>query len=846
METSAQTEATDWVQQQVERHTQVCEKYKLYADVLAKVLACAARKLAPLAIVQTRTKSLPSFAEKIVRKRHLYDDPLCDMTDLCGGRVITLTADQVHAVGRFLEEHFEIDWENSDDVSQRLRPTEFGYRSVHYIVSFKPGVFPTPDVPVEIPDCLYGNPAEGSPPLKAEIQVRTILEHAWADISHDLIYKSGFRVPTRLLREVAAIAAVLEGADREFARIHDSLRAYASDYGKYLDEQQLRQEIAKLELVLKHDSRNVELVNRIAGLAMALGDWQKAIDTLRPYVATGHRPLLRNLGIALCRAHVERPGSDGFREGRELLQEATNSPHADPEGLCALAETFRTDDEDRARELYRQAVELDPTQPTCLINHLQYEIAWHRNRDIVRLMVPTIRGAMGRCRQQIEAGVDLARAYLHLAGFHLLLEDPHASLAALAKAIQLPAPPFMLQSAYDSLSRVKAISAELSGYEWIRRLLLLGQTAKYPAECRTAHAAVRALATPQLPPIRGPVVIVAGGCDPSVERQMQGYGELLVEAFRGFSGTIFSGGTTQGVSGLVGDMRKTLGTQLRTVGYVPKLVPADATVDHDPHRYDEIRYTSGSNFSPLEPLQNWIDLLASGIASAEVRVLGINGGPIAAAEYRIAAALGARVAIVENSGRAAARVFADSDWENVPNIVRLPSDAMTIRAFLGAAPTNLDEGTNETIAKGIHAAYRRNKNKTHAADPALSEWDRLPETLQNSNRQQARHVFEKLREIDCSVRPRHADEDSAFEFTADEIERLAEVEHGRWTVERLFDGWRYGETKDVNRKISPYLVPWTELTDEVQEWDRAAVREIPTLLAEVGLRIVRNGSPEAA
>ena len=70
--------------------------------------------------------------------------------------------------------------------------------------------------------------------------MRTILEHAWADVSHDMAYKSGLKVPAKILRDFAAVAAVLEGTDREFARMHDGLRAFASEYGKYLPPKEIQ------------------------------------------------------------------------------------------------------------------------------------------------------------------------------------------------------------------------------------------------------------------------------------------------------------------------------------------------------------------------------------------------------------------------------------------------------------------------------------------------------------------------------------------------------------------------------------------------------------------------------
>ena len=78
-----------------------------------------------------------------------------------------------------------------------------------------------------------------------------------------------------------------------------------------------------------------------------------------------------------------------------------------------------------------------------------------------------------------------------------------------------------------------------------------------------------------------------------------------------------------------------------------------------------------------------------------------------------------------------------------------------------------------------------------------------------------------------------------FEFTKDEIETLAEMEHGRWCAERYSDGWKWGDQKDVDKKISPYLVSWDVLSDDIREYDRQAVRKIPELLASENLRIQR-------
>lgn len=871
MTNSAVMSDAAWVKKHVPRYGRARKHFKMFAHTLGEVLQAATRKLAPLAIVQARPKSVPSFAEKILRKRVLYADPLLDMTDLCGGRVITHTAGQVQAVCQFIEEHFLIDWANSADVSQRLGPAEFGYRSVHYIVSFKPGVFPTKDVPVKIPQRLldglpqklFNRPAPPQRPFKAEIQVRTILEHAWADIGHDMTYKTGLTVPEKYKREFAAIAAILESADREFGQIHHSLQGYQSNYGRYLKRDQVRAEIDTLELVLECEPENLELAAQIATLAMTIGDWHKVIQTLSGYEShCDHLPALRALGIARIRQFAGDPSGADFQAGRRLLETITQPPHRDAEALCALADSWVNEDEEQARQLNRQAFEIDPADPTCLTRYLQFEIQAQYSSGTRGLLAPIITAACQRCRNQIEAGVNLPWAYLHLGGFRLLLGQPYEALADLAKAVTLSPGPFLLEAAQESLRRIRRIGDKLPGYSWAERFILLAQAVQdwnlgpddgsltageretIARQAQAARQRLPRLASAGARPLAEPVVIVAGGCDESVQDKMETYRGLLYDGFELFQGTLISGGTQSGIAGLVGDLRAHAGERIRTVGYVPANPPANVTVDRDGNRYDEIRTSPGSGFTPLEPLQNWIDLVAAGVRPRHVRLVGINGGTIAAAEYRIAAALGGNVVLLEESGREADKLFNDRDWSDTPNILRGPPDAMTLRAFLSQGSYTVADGLAKQLAPEIHAAYQRDRQKQLTpADQALADWKDLPEPLRISNIAQAQHIFEKLRTIGCRVAPAGKGPVPEFHFTPEEVELLARIEHGRWNVERLQAGWHWGKTKDLQRKLSPYLVAWDRLPGEAKQWDRDAVNQIPALLAAVHLKICRQRPP---
>src|SRR4030042_6822957 len=84
------------------------EYYRLYADVLRKILQKAVDLYARDGIVQARPKSIESFSEKIIRKDK-YKNPLVDMTDLCGARAIVHFESQVNDICNFVRDNFEID-----------------------------------------------------------------------------------------------------------------------------------------------------------------------------------------------------------------------------------------------------------------------------------------------------------------------------------------------------------------------------------------------------------------------------------------------------------------------------------------------------------------------------------------------------------------------------------------------------------------------------------------------------------------------------------------------------------------------------------------------------------------
>jgi len=163
--------------------------------------------------IEARTKSMESFERKIKRLLSLHrasrhaPDPLKMVTDMAGVRVITFFPKTVLNLDALIRERFRV-IERDDKTESREAPSSFGYRSIHYLVELPPGQLESQDLR------WYQG-------LVAEIQVRTILQHAWAEIEHDIQYKSVRAIPPVIRRRLAAVAGLLEIADREFQAVRD-------------------------------------------------------------------------------------------------------------------------------------------------------------------------------------------------------------------------------------------------------------------------------------------------------------------------------------------------------------------------------------------------------------------------------------------------------------------------------------------------------------------------------------------------------------------------------------------------------------------------------------------------
>jgi GTP pyrophosphokinase len=164
-----------------------------------------------ISIVSSRAKTLDSFLEKIQRKT--YSNALKEISDIAGVRVVCLYVKDIHLIEKILKEEFDL-IEKVDKFADK-KPDQFGYGAIHFIV--------------RLGKRMSGARYEDLKRLKCEVQVRTVLQDAWAIIDHHLVYKKESAIPTSLQRKLNSLAGLFEIADGQFEQIRNQQKEYIAE-----------------------------------------------------------------------------------------------------------------------------------------------------------------------------------------------------------------------------------------------------------------------------------------------------------------------------------------------------------------------------------------------------------------------------------------------------------------------------------------------------------------------------------------------------------------------------------------------------------------------------------------
>jgi len=160
--------------------------------------------------VCTRAKSISRFMQKALKDesgKNKYEDPLNQIQDQIGARVVTFYSSDIDRVAQEIRRYFH-PIENKVLVPDT--ENEFGYVGQHFIL-----LLPS-DVLAEVQ-----NAADA--PSFFELQIKTLFQHAWAEAEHDLGYKASNPLTSLQKRKIAFTAAQAWGADQIFDELFREL-----------------------------------------------------------------------------------------------------------------------------------------------------------------------------------------------------------------------------------------------------------------------------------------------------------------------------------------------------------------------------------------------------------------------------------------------------------------------------------------------------------------------------------------------------------------------------------------------------------------------------------------------
>lgn len=194
----------------VDLREQYKRRYEYALVPMAKLLEADLRDnlkgLTRIDRIAARAKSIERFMNKAAKEtdgQPKYSDPLSQIQDQIGARIVTFYLDDVETVSKVIEDYYR-------NIESRLvvpdSESEFGYFGKHYILL--------------LPEDLVSDDMDrGLLPKFFELQIKTLFQHAWSEANHDLGYKPEGDLQSDEKRKIAFTAAQAWGADQIFLEL---------------------------------------------------------------------------------------------------------------------------------------------------------------------------------------------------------------------------------------------------------------------------------------------------------------------------------------------------------------------------------------------------------------------------------------------------------------------------------------------------------------------------------------------------------------------------------------------------------------------------------------------------
>ncbi|OLY91197.1 hypothetical protein SAMN05444008_11271 [Cnuella takakiae] len=164
-----------------------------------------------------RLKSEKSYLYKVLYRNKIYAEPLLEVEDKVGTRVVVLKSDQIDLIGQRVLSYEGWIAKITKEPLQQIedQPKMFDYQSLHIVV-----------YPVRQEEWS----STKKEILTCEIQIRTLLQHAFAEVSHDSTYKGAYRNDSQLHRLLAKSMALMESTDDYFCQVYNLMADERRNY----------------------------------------------------------------------------------------------------------------------------------------------------------------------------------------------------------------------------------------------------------------------------------------------------------------------------------------------------------------------------------------------------------------------------------------------------------------------------------------------------------------------------------------------------------------------------------------------------------------------------------------
>lgn len=274
--------------------------------------------------IEGRVKSSDSLRTKLTRKKYL--NPMEEIEDFCGIRIICYYESDIDKIEAILRTEYEVT--SGSDKQKEIEADRFGYSSRHLICRIKKEWLNVPNY----------RDFDG---LKMEIQVRTMLMHTWAAISHKLLYKRETDAPREIMRSLSKLSALIELADEKFDEIkelkvlyQEKIEEHNLNYDEPLNSDNLASLVEKYSPGRKNpDSKIPQVLEEIKEYCSTVGDFERKIQQFMPYAENMEREEMNNIDHksfpmwhvdGFCRSVLDITCDEYFNE------RWSNSPEAVP------------------------------------------------------------------------------------------------------------------------------------------------------------------------------------------------------------------------------------------------------------------------------------------------------------------------------------------------------------------------------------------------------------------------------------------------------------------------------------------------------------------------------------